>query len=93
MLTFSPFLNIINLTLIISGFKMLFRATRPFDNVESDREKLQRLKGFKMGGDMLLDVAVGFMFPFIMNYGFATCAGMFMLVPIEDREIKTKQIM
>ena len=49
----------------------------------------QKLKGFRMSGEMLLDVGVGFMFPFIMNYGFATCAGMFMLVPVEDRELKT----
>ena len=65
----------------------MIRCSRYFDLVESEKEKDAKLKGFEVRGDLLLDVAVGFMFPMIMNYGFASCAGMFMLMPIEDREM------
>ena len=74
----------------IEGFKVLIKSSRYFDLVESEREKYDEEKGFTVKGDVMLDVAVGFMFPMIMNYGFASCAGMFMLMPIEDRENKTK---
>jgi len=93
LLTFSPFINIINLVFIIEGFKSLILVSRHFDNVESKAEAADTANGFRVRGDVLLDVAIGFAFPLIMNYGFASCAGMFMLMPLEDRETRTKQIL
>ena len=90
LLTFSPFVNIINLVFIIEGFKTLILVSRHFDNVQSSAEKADKANGFRVRGDVLLDVAIGFAFPLIMNYGFASCAGMFMLMPLEDRECRTK---
>jgi hypothetical protein len=33
------------------------------------------------------------MFPFILNSGFATTSGIYMLMPIEERQRKTRHIM
>lgn len=93
LLTFSPFINIINLVFIIEGYKKLIVTSRHFDNVESVDEQLDKQSGFRVRGDVLMDVAIGFSFPLIMNYGFSSCAGMFMLMPLEDREMRTKQIL
>jgi hypothetical protein len=35
----------------------------------------------------------GFTFPFIMNYGFATCSGIYLMTLVEERERKTRQIL
>lgn len=35
----------------------------------------------------------GFSFPFIMNYGFATCSGIYLMTLVEERERKTRSIL
>ena len=35
----------------------------------------------------------GFTFPFIMNYGFATCSGIYLMTLVEERERKTRTIL
>ena len=36
---------------------------------------------------------IGFLFPFFLNYGFCSCAGIYVLTPISEREIKTRSIL
>jgi hypothetical protein len=36
---------------------------------------------------------VSVLFPFIMNYGFCACSGVYLLMPLEDRQTKLRGIL
>ena len=43
--------------------------------------------------DSIMETSMGFAFPMIMIYGFATCSGIYLMTPVAERELKTRPIL
>jgi hypothetical protein len=50
-------------------------------------------KGRDGPSEDIFELMMAFIMPLIMAYGFATCSGIYMLTPVGERELKTKQIL
>ena len=59
----------------------------------SEAEQVRLEKGRDGPADTLFETMAGFTFPFIMNYGFATCSGIYLMTIVEERERKTRTIL
>jgi ABC-type Na+ efflux pump permease subunit len=90
MLVVSPFINIFNIVMVFQGFEKLVVATQPLDTTVSEAEQMRLEKGRDGPADTLFETMAGFTFPFIMNYGFATCSGIYLMTLVEERERKTR---
>ena len=68
--------------------------TKDYDNGEDDSfsEGDPPDRDPTMDGS-IMEIAIGFMFPFIMIYGFATCSGIYLLAPVSEREFKTRSLL
>jgi hypothetical protein len=42
---------------------------------------------------LIINFTVALMFPYILNTGYATTSGIYMLMPVEERANKTRQIL
>jgi hypothetical protein len=76
-MTLSPFINVMIIFLV---FFSLF-SVKFKNGVADDISKF------------ILNYIVALFFPFILNSGFATTSGIYLLTPIEERQRKTKHIL
>jgi hypothetical protein len=76
-LVIAPFVNVLNIVLVVQGFEKLVIATDPLDTEMSkvEKERMNAKSQGNFGDDSIMETAMGFAFPFIMIYGFATCSG------------------
>jgi hypothetical protein len=66
---------------VLTTFLILYSM---FDMSQSEHKKLEM---------KVMNYVVALMFPYIMNAGYATTSGIYMLMPIEERMKKTKHIL
>jgi len=94
-LVIAPFVNVLNIVLVVQGFEKLVIATNPLDT-QLSAEETARMNGKSQSNirdDSIMETALGFAFPFIMIYGFATCSGIYLMTPVSEREFKTRPIL
>jgi hypothetical protein len=95
-LVLAPFINILNLILFVQSFENLVVATSPLDTKplpieDGDENNPDEIDPTMQGS--IMEIAIGFTFPFIMIYGFATCSGIYLLTPVSEREFKTRTLL
>jgi hypothetical protein len=66
--------------------------TKPIPMEDNDNNDKPKEVDPTMQGS-IMEIAIGFTFPFIMIYGFATCSGIYLLTPVSEREFKTRTLL
>jgi hypothetical protein len=99
-LVVAPFINICNIILMTHGFEKLMLAIglvvkkvnkmQGSDATINDHKSMLYLNA---EAENQMEAGLAHVFPFIVNFGFSCCSGIYMMTPLGERENKTRSIL
>ena len=97
MMVLGPFLNVIMIVLVVYSFvKMIYALIESeFGNgeLEEEEETEEAEEGDNFSAERITQMILAGMFPLLLNFGFCTTAGVFLLQPVAERTSKMKQML